>query len=146
MLDSDKLCGCLNNFEKLRWRKNKTSTGSEHHLNKNQRLARDVPQKQNIIQANLSKNNSKRNLNRFYVFLWIWSDILDFEVRFWIWGNFGIWTWILIWASTKNVISRISSCEKSVAGIWLTKSLQIHESCMISGARLAKGGPLGRVW
>ena len=47
--------------------------------------------------------------------------------------------------SKSNVISRISSCDKSVAGFWLTKTLQMFESCMLFGAKVAKGGPLGRV-
>ena len=58
--------------------------------------------------------------------------ILEFEVGF----DLGI---------KNNVISRSSNCDKSVAGFWLTKALQVCESCMFFGAKVAKGGPLGRV-
>ena len=45
----------------------------------------------------------------------------------------------------KHIISRISSCDTGFAGFWLTKALQMSESCMFFGAKVAKGGPLGRV-
>ena len=44
----------------------------------------------------------------------------------------------------QHVISRISSCDKSFAGFWLTKTLQMSDNCMLFGAKVAKGGPLGR--
>ena len=60
--------------------------------------------------------------------------MFDFEVRFWslrLDVDLGI---------KNNVISRISSCDESFAGFWLTKTLQMSESCMLFGAEVAKGG------
>ena len=121
-----------------------------------QLFARDIPQQlktnTNKLQNETSNKNLKQNFNRFYVLLWIWGDLFDFEVRFCtlrldfgFLGDVRIWAWILIWASTTNVISRISNCDKSFGGVWLTNSSQMSESCMCLGAKVAKGGHLGRV-
>ena len=102
---------------------------------------------------NNNNNNATTKQQLLFLIFWIlrwdfgfWGEALDFEVRFWIlrW-DVGVWGWNLIWASTINVISRISSCDKRFARFWLTKTLQMSDNCMFVGAKVAKGGPLGRV-